>query len=385
MATATATIIQRENAIESNLETDVFIAGGGPAGLAAAIAARQRGFRVILADGSAPPIEKPCGEGLMPETLFALQKLGVEFDRAESQTFRGMSFLQKNGGVSADFPQGTGIGLRRTVLHERLVRRAEECGVRLLWKCPVTGIDGDLVQLSRGVVRSKWMVGADGHGSRVRRWSGLEESWRNEQRHARRRHYRVEPWSKYSEIYWASHAQLYVTPIGRDEVCVVVLSEESEHANFASALAEFPELQRKLEGAGLASRERGAVTAMRSLRKVQRGNVALLGDASGGVDAITGEGLRLAFQQAFALADAMVADDLGLYEQAHRKLAQRPMLMGELMLWLGRNPGIRSRVIRAMQNRPELFARMVALHVGKGTPGELLSTSAQLGWKILAA
>jgi len=92
MATATATIIPPENAIESNLDTDVFIAGGGPAGLAAAIAARQRGFRVILADGSAPPIEKPCGEGLMPETLFALQKLGVEFDRAERQTVRGISF-----------------------------------------------------------------------------------------------------------------------------------------------------------------------------------------------------------------------------------------------------------------------------------------------------
>src|SRR5258708_1691083 len=169
MASATATIIPLENAIEPNLDTDVFIAGGGPAGLAAAIAARQRGFRVILADGSAPPIEKPCGEGLMPETLFALRKLGVEFDRAEGQTLRGISFQQKNGGVSADFPEGTGIGLRRTVLHERLVRRAEECGVRLLWKCAVTGIDSDLVQLSRGVIPSEWMVGAEGHGSRVRR------------------------------------------------------------------------------------------------------------------------------------------------------------------------------------------------------------------------
>src|SRR5260221_14039911 len=213
MATATATIIPAENAIESNLDTDVFITGGGPAGLAAAIAARQRGFRVILADGSAPPIEKPCGEGLMPETLFALQKLGVEFDRAESQTFRGISFLQKNGGVSADFPQGTGIGLRRTVLHELLVRRAEECGVQLLWKCPAAGIEGKLVQLSHCTVRSKWIIGADGHGSRVGRWWGLGKTRRNEQRHARRRHYHVEPWSKNAEIYWANHAQLYVTPM----------------------------------------------------------------------------------------------------------------------------------------------------------------------------
>jgi flavin-dependent dehydrogenase len=35
--------------------TDVFVIGGGPAGLAAAIAARQKGLRAIVADGSAPP------------------------------------------------------------------------------------------------------------------------------------------------------------------------------------------------------------------------------------------------------------------------------------------------------------------------------------------
>jgi len=58
-------------------ETDVFIVGGGPAGLAAAIAARQKGFSVVLADGSEPPIDKACGEGMMPGTLEALAALGV--------------------------------------------------------------------------------------------------------------------------------------------------------------------------------------------------------------------------------------------------------------------------------------------------------------------
>ena len=41
--------------------TDVFVIGGGPAGLATAIAARQRGFDVVVADGAQPPIDKPCG------------------------------------------------------------------------------------------------------------------------------------------------------------------------------------------------------------------------------------------------------------------------------------------------------------------------------------
>ena len=57
---------------------DVFVIGGGPAGLAAAIAARQRGFSVLVADGAEPPIEKACGEGLMPDAVKILDKLGVD-------------------------------------------------------------------------------------------------------------------------------------------------------------------------------------------------------------------------------------------------------------------------------------------------------------------
>jgi NADPH-dependent 2,4-dienoyl-CoA reductase/sulfur reductase-like enzyme len=65
--------------------TDVFVIGGGPAGLAVAIAARQKGLQAIVADGAAPPIEKPCGEGMMPETLAALRDLGVEIPAGQDR------------------------------------------------------------------------------------------------------------------------------------------------------------------------------------------------------------------------------------------------------------------------------------------------------------
>ena len=108
--------------------TDVFVVGGGPSGLAAAIAARQAGFDVTLADGAAPPIEKPCGEGLMPETIAALRDLGVAIGAAEGVNFRGICFVQGNARVAADFPFGVGVGMRRITLHERLVARAEDAG-----------------------------------------------------------------------------------------------------------------------------------------------------------------------------------------------------------------------------------------------------------------
>jgi flavin-dependent dehydrogenase len=364
--------------------TDVFIIGGGPAGLAVAIAARQKGLRAIVADGAAPPIEKPCGEGMMPETLAALRELGVQIPGGQRQKFRGICFAQQGARVAADFPQGPGIGLRRPVLHERLIARAEECGVQMLWNTTVSGMDAESVHLSHGKIHARWIVGTDGQGSRVRRWAGLDATRSNKARYTRRRHYRVQPWSSYVEIHWSSHAQAYVTPIGPEELCIVVMAERAEHASFDSALRELPELREKLGGARLSGRERGAITAMRSLRNVQRGNVALAGDASGGVDAITGEGLRLAFRQALLLADAMAAGDLRPYQRAHRELECRPMRMGNLMLWLGRNPRIRGRVMRALQSKPDLFARLLATHVGQGTSKELLSTGAQLGWQLLA-
>jgi flavin-dependent dehydrogenase len=310
--------------------------------------------------------------------------LGVKFDAGEGRSFRGISFVQAGARVSADFPHGQGVGLRRPLLHERLVAVAEEFGVKLMWKTPVSGIDADGVRISSGLIRARWIVGADGHGSRVLRWSGLAPTAPSQQRYANRRHYRLRPWSNYMEIYWGSRAQAYVTPIASDEVCIVIMAETTEHASFDSALAEMPELNEKLAGAQPSSRERGAVTAMRSLQRVQRNHVALVGDASGGVDAITGEGLRLAFRQAFALADAMAAGNLINYQQAHREIARRPMFMGNLLLWLARHPRIRARVIRVMQDQPDLFARLLTTHVGEGSYAQLLSTGALLGLRILA-
>src|SRR5260370_35830674 len=104
------------------------------------------------------------------------------------------------------------------------------------------------------------------------------------------------------------------------------MAQAAEENLFESALREMPWLEEKLSGAQLGSRERGAVSSMRTLQHVQRQNVALLGDASGGGDAITGEGLRLAFQQAIALADAMAANDRTQYKRAHRKLSPPPRM-----------------------------------------------------------
>src|SRR5579884_1228240 len=154
---------------------DVFVAGGGPAGLASAIAARRRGFEVVVADGMRPPIDKACGEGLMPDALAAFGSLGITFPAEHSHPFRGIRFAcdgQPPTSVAANFPNGNGLGVRRTTLHALLVEQAERAGVELCWGATVRGLDGDRADTTHGLFRARWIVGADGAGSRVRQWSG---------------------------------------------------------------------------------------------------------------------------------------------------------------------------------------------------------------------
>jgi flavin-dependent dehydrogenase len=366
---------------------DVFVIGGGPAGLAAAIAARQRGFEVTVADAAAPPIDKACGEGIMPDVLAAARKLGLELDIPEAQPFRGILFSDSDAQVRSLFPQGHGVGLRRTLLHGMMVDRAQALGVRLRWGARVTGLRGPTlenaaVEIDGSLVRTRYIIGADGGNSRVRRWAGLDASLRDSRRYGFRRHYEIAPWSDHMEIHWGNGMQLYVTPVAGREICLVLISR-NPRLRLDDALPEFPEITRRLESARAATSERGAVSATRRLRRVTRGNIALTGDASGSVDAITGDGLCLLFEHAAALGEAMSAGDLSRYEAAHRNIGKRPALMSDLMLLMCSHDRLRRRAMRAFAAEPRLFERMLATHVGKLSISQLLSNGAALGWRIL--
>jgi len=366
-------------------DSDVFVIGGGPAGLAAAIAATRKGFSATVADGAEPPIDKPCGEGMMPETQAALKGLGIELPSGVGWTFRGIRFVQQDSQITADFPMGRGIGIRRPVLHGVLIEAARKCGVRFRWKSSVVGIETRGVRLADGFANARWIIGADGAASRVRRWAELNDTVRRRQRVANRRHYRIRPWSEFMEIHWGHRSQAYVTPISAEEICVVMMGDTPESIRFESALPHLPRLRECLAGGELHGRERGAVTVMHQLRRVSRGNVALIGDASGGVDAITGDGLRLAFRQAAALADAMKAGDLRAYNRPHRELQKRPLWMGKLLVEFGRQDAVRAKLMRLLTESPKLFSGLLAIHVGRATSLEAATAGAQLGWRFIAA
>lgn len=364
-------------------ETEVFVVVGGPAGLAAAIAARQRGFHVVLADRAQSPIDKACGEGLMPDGVAALRDLGIAIGSDSAFPFHGIRFVEGDLVAESCLPGTHGLGIRRSTLHRLLMEHAEAAGVVICWGTSVSALHADGVQAGGQSVRCRWVVGADGQHSRVRRWARMAPTWSSAPRIGLRQHFRLRPWTDFVEVYWRRETQVYVTPVGPGEICIALIGNAglrmTDLANLFSALGQ------RLADAQSTSEVRGATTSSTRLRCVADDRLALVGDASGSVDAITGEGLALAFRQGTILAETFLRNDLSLYQVTHSRLARMPRLMSRLMLAMGGKDGMRHRALRALASRPRTFSRLLAVHVGALRPTAVSLDVVGFAWGLLAA
>jgi menaquinone-9 beta-reductase len=371
-------------------QPDVLIVGAGPAGIAAAIAAATQGLHVEVIDARKPPIDKACGEGLLPASLESLAALGFDLRdllHTEGYPLQGVRFLNGKNIAEAAFPLSSGRGIRRTVLHELLVDRAESLGARFHWENAVRAIEptaqSAIVRTNHQTLSTRYLIGADGHQSRVATATGLTAAATI---HSRRiglsQHYAIAPWTNFVEVYWSDHGQAYVTPTSSKEVCVAYVANQRS-PTLTEALSQFPTLQHHLANAPLSGAARGSITLDRKLHRVTTENIALIGDASGSVDAVTGEGLALCFRQAAALAVALKNDDLAFYQQAHRRIRRLPSLMSRALLLLDRSPRLRNQVFNTFKRRPLLFELLLQVHIGQsplrvfGTDG-LLAVGLQM-------
>lgn len=349
---------------------DLVVVGGGPSGLAVAINARLAGLEVTVLDGRRPPIDVACGEGVMPEGVAALDRLGLRFGKDEAVPFRGIRFVGDGVTPSGTFPAGHGLGIRRTALHRALVERAETLGAELRWGVKVTGLGDGWVDTETGRIAARLVVGADGRLSQVRRWAGLDGRRARRRRFGVRRHFEIEPWTDLVEVHWADGAEAYVTPVGPRTVGVALLWRD-ERTDFDRLITEFPALRETLGGAAAASSDRGAGPLEQRARDVVKGRLALVGDAAGYVDAISGEGLGLALRQAEALVTAVVGGNLAAYRLAHRRISRHPVRMTRLLLLLSDHAVLRRRVLRRLDADTGLMTRFLALKAAPGGPAAL--------------
>jgi flavin-dependent dehydrogenase len=362
---------------------DVIVIGAGPAGIATAIAANQKGLRAIVFDARTPPIDKPCGEGLLPQGVAALRSLGIHLNSNNANPFAGIRFTGGGSSAYAKFPDAAGFALRRVRLHQLMVERATQAGVIFHWGTRVSRLETNHVAAGNMRIPYTWLVGADGQNSIVRRWAKLGPLRESGKRFGFRQHFRVRSWPNLVDVHWGEHCQMLATPTDAQEVCVSVLSRDASF-RIGQALPLFPALAERLQDATPTTRELGNATSLKQLPAVTRGRVALAGDASGSVDAITGHGLTLAFQQAISLAEAFERGNLAHYESAHRKIAVMPALMTRLMLIMGRNAWIRRKALRLFEYKPDVFSKLLSIHT-EALPLSSISVEEMIdfGWRLL--
>jgi flavin-dependent dehydrogenase len=331
---------------------DILVAGGGPAGLAAAIRAAGAGLEAVVIEPRPAPVDKACGEGIMPSGVAALRALGVSPAGSE---LRGIRYIDGARRAEATFRDRTGLGVRRTELHAALNRRAGELGVRV-----VTGRVGEVRQgpgsVTAAGLTARWLIAADGLHSPSRRALGLDRPCAAPRRYGLRRHYRAAPWTDFVEVHWSRHGEAYVTPVGEGLVGVAVLSHHRRPHD--QHLAAFPGLARTLQGL-----EAGPVRGAGPLRRIASapgaGRVLLVGDAAGYVDALTGEGIALATATASAAVDCLLAGRPELYPARWRQLTRRHRLLTQALLSAAGHPLTAGLIVPAAQRLPPLFDAVV--------------------------
>jgi flavin-dependent dehydrogenase len=307
----------------TGFDADVLVVGGGPGGLAAALHARAHGLSVVVAEPRDSPIDKACGEGLMPGGLSELAALGVD---PAGMAFRGIRYTDGTRRAQAYFRTGLGRGVRRTTLHAALAARAKEVDTEWV-STKVTTVTQDADGVGAAGLRARYLVGADGLHSTVRRRVGIESVAGTPRRFGVRRHYPVPVWSEFVEVHWSPHGEAYVTPVEPDLVGVAILSSGKR-----PDLNWFPWLARRLAGVPPGP-ERGCGPLRQVVSRRVAGRVLLVGDAAGYEDALTGEGMSLAVKQAGAAVAAIVADRPEDYErQWHRITRNYRMLTRALVL-----------------------------------------------------
>jgi flavin-dependent dehydrogenase len=335
---------------------DLVVAGGGPAGLATAIHAARAGLQTVVIEKRAGPIDKACGEGLMPHAVRQLDLLGAQ---PAGMPFRGISYFDERRSVTALFDSGTGLGVRRKTLHAALLTEADRAGVKLVHD-KVGRVTQDAESVSVNGIRARYLAAADGLHSPIRAALGLEMPAGRTRRWGLKRHIAVAPWSDLVEVYWSDEpgaGEAYVTPVAHDCVGIAILT--SRQGRFEDHLAGFPRLRERIDGFAHEP-DRAAGPLRQRVRSRVAGRVLLVGDAAGYVDALTGEGLGLAFSAARLLADSVAADRPGDYEEQWRRTTRRYRVLTAGLLNAATSP-LRSLIVPAACGLPRVFRKVVNL------------------------
>ena len=200
-----------------------------------------------------------------------------------------------------------------------------------------------------------------------------------------RRHFRSAPWSEYVEVHWGEAAEAYVTPVAADEVGVALLGRD-DGGSYTERLARFPMLAARLARAEAVSESRGAGPFWQRARARHAGAVALVGDAAGYTDAVTGEGITLGLLGAQALASTIAAGEpLERYDAAWRRLSRAHRALAALLSFGVAHARARRAAFAALGVVPVAFETLLRVAAGEPMRGGSDATAARAPARTLEA
>jgi len=317
---------------------EVAIVGGGPAGSSLAIALGRRGVPVVLFEKARHPRLKPCGEGLLPPGVQALQRL---VGLPPAPRVRGVRFSAGDASVEADFPSHSGLVVRRDRFDAWLFDLAAS----------TPNVDARPATPYRGEPASL-VVGADGVRSMFHRRLPPAPAERPRRVGLSTHVAGIERLGDRVEVYFHDEGELYVAPTGDGEALVSALFDYQHFRRdgVTYLIDKTPALRDRAQRIELttpllASGPLG-LEVPRLVDSTRR--LLLVGDAAGTPDPITAGGLSLVLTATELAADAIVTGDLQHYEKERRRMGRTARRLGRLLLWLGRSERRAAFVLREL-------------------------------------
>ncbi|MET7748929.1 geranylgeranyl reductase family protein [Micromonospora sp. NPDC005367] len=354
-------------------EFDVVVVGAGPAGAAAALAARRADARVLLLDRADFPRDKACGDGIAAHAVDALAELGVLDAVAGYPPLPALRLVGPGGGTVARPLPRPAYTVPREVFDARLVAAAVAAGAelrrhtvrRLEQTADRVVLDGDIV--------ARAVVGADGAGSVVRRLLGHPV---NPDRHlalAMRGYAPAPPGSPEQLIVtsgerWPAYAWSFPIGDGRANIGYgeVLRGEALTRAYLLDRLAAL------LPGIDPAAVEglRAHHLPLSTHRPVPgHRRVVLAGDALSLINPFTGEGIFYALVSgSLAGAAAAGAPDRATQRYAHslRRRLGTHLRHSSLAASLARHRRVVDAAVRAARRDDRVYRSVVELGLGDG-------------------